>query len=782
MRRNFTCFLLALVFLIFIDAASAQTTEDPIKLTGLVSNVEVNFDARSIPYINAANDADLYYVQGFVTARDRLWQMDLLRRVARGETAEIFGKATIEEDKKWRRYGFARIADESVKHLQPEIKKALEDYARGVNAYIATLNKDTLPVEFRILRYSPREWTTSDSIVIGKILAEALSNTYQLDLIRESMKGIDPAKLADLTNPVTAYDVILYGSDKKSASAANQVDQNYLKSSDDNAELAAIAKNEIELRERSLSRIGMYAEDLAASNNWVVSGKLTADGKPILANDPHLLASAPGIWYLVHLSSPYMRVAGVTFPGVPGVVLGHNAEIAWGATNVGPDVQDLYVETFNDKGEYQTQSGWKPVTEREEVIKFRANPLDPTLSSETLKVRETSNGPVIIERDKISYSLKWTAFDPKNSDFSAFFYLNRAKDWNSFKKALSDYGGSMQNFVYADVKGNIGWQTAGKVPIRRKGDGSLPYDGSKNDGDWIGSIPFNELPNLYNPASGFIMTANQRIVGTDYKYPQLVREYAAPWRARRLYDLISNDKKATVNSTLAHQHDVYNIPLSMFAKEMISLNVVPANTVNIIKNWDGKMVSDSQAAIYVNEVRVCSANKIADANKPVPAYLIRERVLFWALAERSSRWLPSSFDDYGALLKACVTETESSLTKRFGEDRSNWVWGKVMTARFPHPLAVAPLIGAQFATPNQPIAGSGQTPNVASAVSMRHIATPGNWDFTSLVIPLGQSGDPKSPFYKDQFNNWNNTTPAIFPFSADAVKKATVKNLSFVKD
>lgn len=777
MRRISDYFLLSLSALLLAFSVQAQTAVDSVSLPGLNAAVEVQFDDRSIAYIEAKNDADLYYVQGYITARDRLWQMDLLRRVARGETAEIFGKATLEEDKKWRRYGFARIADESVKHLQPEIKKALEDYARGVNAYMASLNKDTLPVEFKILRYSPREWTTSDSIVIGKILAEALSSTYQLDLVRESIKGIDPAKFADLTNPVTPYDVILFGKDAKAKTAAAAADDK-AKPTQRSEDIANLAAEQVALRESSLSRIGLYAEDLAASNNWVVSGKLTADGKPILANDPHLLAAAPGIWYLVHLSSPEMRVSGVTFPGVPGVVLGHNQHIAWGATNVGPDVQDLYVIKTGETAKAQSPA----ISEREEVLKFRANALDPTLTSEPFKVKETTQGPIIIEKDSGSYALKWTALDPKNSDFSAFFYLNRATDWNGFKKALSDYGGSMQNFVYADVKGNIGWHTAGKVPIRRKGDGSLPYDGSTNDGDWVGYIPFNELPNLYNPASGFIMTANQRIVGTDYKYPQLVREYATPWRARRLHDLISNDKKATVRSTLAHQYDVYNIPLSMFAKEMVKLEVVPAGSSDALKNWDGKMVPDSQAALYVNEVRTCTANKIADANKPVPASMIRERVLFWALAERSARWLPTGFDDYGALLKACVGETETSLTKRFGEDRSNWVWGKVMTARFPHPLAVAPLIGAQFATPNQPIAGSGQTPNVASAVSMRHIATPGNWDTTSLVIPLGQSGDPKSPFYKDQFEKWNGVEPAVFPFTADAVKKAAVRKLSFVKD
>jgi penicillin amidase len=536
-------------------------------------------------------------------------------------------------------------------------------------------------------------------------------------------------------------------------------------------------------RASSLARVGFYAEDLAASNNWVISGKRTADGKAMLANDPHLAATAPGIWYLSHLSTPTLRVSGVTLPGVPGVVLGHNDQIAWGATNVGPDVQDLYIETFDADGKYRTPGGQVAPTVRREEIKVRSNPLKPETETVTLDVIETRNGPIFMEEGGKKYALKWTALDPKNAEFEAFYSLNRAKDWTGFKNALRTYGGAMQNFVYADTKGNIGWYAAGRVPLRKVGNGSVPYDGATNDGDWVGTIPFDELPNLYNPPDGYILTANQRIVGTGYKYFGLLsRDAATPWRARRIRDLLSSNTKVSMDDVTAIQRDAYNIPLANLAKEIVKLGTASEDTIASLKSWNGNMTPDSKAAVIVNEIRICMANKMADANKPASSVVIRERVLDWAVRERSARWLPATFADYGALVRTCDAESRAALSdaKRLGPDDTKWAWGSIVKSRFPHPLAVAPLIGMQFATPQVPIAGSGQTPNVASAVSMRHIASPGNWDATRHVIPLGQSGDPQSPHYKDQFELWRTGSPAVFPFTKAAVE-ANAKGVTVFK-
>lgn len=774
-RRMFTS-LYVFSTAIFFLGHNAAAQNDNRQLSGLRSDVKVQRDARGIPYIEAKNEHDLYFVQGFTTAGDRLWQMDLLRRVARGETSEIFGKATLEEDKRWRRFGFAGIVEESTKYLPPELRSALESYADGVNLYISSLDDSTLPIEFKILQYKPRKWTIADSLVIGKILADALSSTWRQDILRASLKDLPKEKFDDLTRLETSYDVVMFGKDRPISKKATVGLQQTTDISD---RILALSAEADLVRGESLARVGFYAEDLAASNNWVISGSRTADGKALIANDPHLQPSAPGIWYLTHLEIPGMRVAGVTFPGVPGVVLGHNDKIAWGATNVGPDVQDLYLETFDDSARVKIPGGWAPATIRKEEIRVRINPLKPETEIVPFEVTETPNGVIILEEGQKKYSLKWTARDPRNNDFGAFFLLNRARNWNEFNSALKNYRGASQNFVFADAAGNIGWHIAGAIPTRRTGDGSLPYDGSSNEGDWIGTIPYEELPNLYNPPSGFIVTANQRIAGNGYKYPQLIRDFAPPWRARRLFELLSAEKKATMDFVTNAQRDSFNIPLSNLSKAIVGANAAAPETLELLRSWDGYMKPESRAAILVNEIRGCLAERIAAENKPVPVAVIRERILDRAVRERVSRWLPASYSDYPSFLKACDSEAISSLTKRFGADRAKWVWGNVVVSRFPHPLAAAPLIGMQFATPSVGIEGSGQTPNVASAVSMRFVASPGNWDATRHVIPLGESGDPRSPHFKDQFEAWRTGTPAVLPFSADAIKKNAVSAIAY---
>lgn len=766
-------FVSAVAFLlVFAVILSAQTTTKTLSVPGLKENVTVRRDARGIPYIEASNDADLYFAQGFVTASDRLWQMDLLRRVSRGELAEIFGTQVLEEDKRWRRYGFSKVAEDSMATLNPQLKKALEDYTRGVNAYIATLDKETLPVEFRVLQYSPAAWKPTDTICIGKILADGLSSTWRLDLIRASLQKLPKEKLADLTNNVTPFDVVLFGKDTAKVESRESKVESQPQISD---EILAFAETEAKIRENSLSRVGLYAEDLAASNNWVISGKRTADGKPILANDPHLQPAAPGIWYLSHLSTPEMRVSGVTFPGVPGIVLGHNENIAWGATNVGPDVQDLYRETYNDKGEYKTPAGWEKSVVRKEEIKIRLNPLKPETEPLILDVEETRNGVVITDEVGQKFALKWTARDPKNQEFEAFFLLNRARNWQEFQNALKTYGGATQNFVYADTSGNIGWIAAGKIPVRRAGDGSLPYDGATNEGDWTGYIPFEELPQVYNPKEGIIVTANQRIVGTDYKYFGVIsRDAATPWRARRIYELLQNNTKVTMDDVRDAQLDVYSRVYANLADEIVKANAASPETLAVLKNWDGKMTADSKPALIVNEIRNCIAGKIAGENN-IPVGIARERLLFWIIKDKVTRWLPAGFADYTELLKTCDKESRISLAveKKFGADETKWRWGNLFVANFQHPLAIIPLIGGQFAAKFTNVNGSGVTPNVGSYVSMRHIASPGNWDATRHVIPLGQSGDPNNPHWKDQFEAWRTGAPAVFPFSKAAVEQNT---------
>ncbi len=778
-------------FLAVVLLASTACWAQTLSVSGLKESVTVRRDERGIPYIEAKNEADLYFAQGYVMAQDRLWQMDLYRRVALGETAEIFGKDGLEEDKRWRKYGFAQLAPESLKLSSPDVRAALENYARGVNAYIAALDAKSLPVEFQVLQYRPRPWQAVDSIIVGKILSEGLSSSWRQDL----MKSLIPAdKRAEMFEPSSNYDVLLVGKDnaakpQKAEIKGQNEDTNGYGIEIRNSMLAALEKAE-NIRKSSLEKIGLYAEDLAASNNWVVSGKKTLDGKPLLANDPHLNASQPPIWYLVNLSAPNLKVAGVTFPGAPGVVLGHNDSIAWGATNVGPDVQDLYLEEFDTANplRYKTPNGFETAQVRREEIKVRKSPFSPETETVSMDVVTTRNGVIFFEDGGKRYALKWTALDPKNNELDGFYYGNRARNWEEFKSALKHYGGATQNFIYADTKGNIGWYAAGRIPIRRTGDGSLPYDGKTNAGDWTGFIPFEELPNLYNPPENFIVTANQRTVGKSYKYHDLIARVFVPFRAARLHQLLAANSKLTVNDMRDFQYDTFSILNSLFAREIVNQKAASEETIKLLSGWDGRMTADSKAALLVNEIRTAFRNKILAASFGADQL----KNINWAnegnfferlLKDKPKNWLPKEFADYAALLRASDMQARENLTKRLGADEAKWSWGEANKIRFNHPLVIAPLIGAQFAVPTLPLNGSGgtaATPNVGANVSMRLIATPGNWDMTRHGITTGESGDPKSPHYKDQLDAWYSGNTPIFPFSKLAVEAAARETIILI--
>lgn len=770
------------VFIFSTVFCFAQAATQTLSVTGLNESVTVRRDGRSIPYIEAKNEADLYFAQGYVTASDRLWQMDLFRRLAGGRTAELFGNLTLEEDKRWRRFGFREIAEKTYESYSPEYRRVLDDYARGVNAYIKSLDKAALPAEFRILQYQPEDWKPQDSLIIGAILADGLSTTWHFDLLKAKFAQLPKETYEKLFLEKTPFDVLVVGKDSANSKSKKTSAQNRNIKIDES--LYESAKLDAETRKSSLARVGFYEEFNAASNNWVISGKRTADGKAILANDPHLPLTVPGIWYLTNLNSPNGKVSGVTFPGVPGIVLGHNEFIAWGATNLGPDVQDLYAETFNEKGEYQTANGWKPSKKRVEQIKVRTNLLKTDTQTIELEVFETENGVVILDQNNKKYALKWTALDSKNETFQAFYKLNQAKNWNEFKDALSTYGGATQNFVFADVKGNIGFHNAGAIPIRNAKGSDRPFDGAKTEGKWTGKIPFAELPNSYNPAEGFIVTANQRLAGDSYKY-FLGNDWADPYRARRIYDLLKAKDKQTIDDSEAIQRDVFSISFDNFAKRIVKSEAASAATLDVLKSWDGKMSADSSAALIVFEIRSAFLKKILEAK--IGAELQKEfrspngsSLIDWLAAEQPKDWLPKEFTTYKDLLIASEQAAIENLTKKHGADRANWIWGNERKINFVHPLSLAPLIGEQFKITPLKGYGNATTPNVGASVSMRHITVAGDWDKTRHGISVGQSGNNKSPFYKDQINDWSAGKTPEFPFSKEAIETAA-KEIIFMR-
>lgn len=789
--------LLPSVCVLAQQTAAPSASSNTLRLAGLRSSVTVRRDERGIPYIEAQSEADLYFAQGYVTASERLWQMDIFRRNARGELSEIFGERTLKEDQRHRAFGSAQLAEALVEKLSPQVRAALEAYARGVNAFIESLDGKSLPPEFQILQYKPRPWRPADSIVVGKNLAEALSTTWTTDIMRASLSDLPADKRAALLTETSPLDVLVVGHDKaatqkKSARGSSSTRKQGVAVGVET--LQALAEI-VQTTERSLERIGLTAEGRAASNNWVVSGKRTATGKPLLANDPHLPPSAPSIWYMTELSAPGLHVAGVTFPGAPGVVLGHNERIAWGATNLGPDVQDVYLEKFDKDNprRYMTPAGWREAEVRREEIKVRKNFTDTATDTVPFEVTITRHGPIILEKEGKRYALRWTALMPDSVEFEGFFFLNRAGNWKEFTEALSRYKGPTQNFVYADVDGHIGYYGAGSIPIRKSGDGSVPYDGSTDEGEWTGFIPFDKLPHLYDPPSGMIVTANQRVAGSDYPY-FLTHEWAAPYRARRIFTLLQEKQKLTAEDFLAIQGDVYSIASATFAREAVKVlkgttamgDEKLRDALALLESWDGRLTADSRAALIAAQMRQSFRRRVLDA-----ALGIRSINYSWSnsdtlvdriITERPPEWLPKEFSSYADLLRLSLADTLQLIKANFGEDESKWTWGSYAKARFPHPLAAAPLIGQQFAIAPFPQNGSGSfggpTVNVGAGVSMRFIADTSDWDKTRHGIAVGESGLPSSPHWSDQLADWRAVSPRIFPFSAAAIKSAAKETMT----
>ena len=803
--RHLTLLLLAFVCIaIFTNPGQTSPQQNAVEIKGIKDRITIRRDERGIPYVEAKNDEDLFFGQGYATAADRLWQMDLFRRTARGELAEVLGAGpnniVLDQDKLHRTYGFSQTVEAELANASPRARAMLEAYARGVNAYASSLDPKSMPPEFQILQYSFRPWTPADSLVVVKIFFEALSDTWRLDLMRQAMSVLPPEKRAALLPEISPLDVILVGKDtqskaKSTASGATPECRPYERCKTLSSEgLARLAYNQ-EIAAAALDRIGFYADALAASNDWVVSGSHTVSGKPLLSNDPHLRPTAPSIWHMVHLSAPGLRVAGVGTAGIPGIILGHNDRIAWGFTNVGPDVQDLYLEKFdpNNPTRYQTPSGWQDAVVRHEQIKVRKGIGSTEYDTITQDVTVTRHGPIIFTDNDKRYALRWTALDPTKNNAESSFAINRAHDWKEFNAAIASFTAPAQNIVYADVDGHIGYHAAGVVPIRKSGDGSVPYDGTTDAGEWTSYIPIAKLPTLFDPPSGIIVTANQRIVGTDYPY-FLTHSWAQPYRARRIFDLLHEKPKLDANDFRRILGDVYAIAGVTFTREAAKLlrpKLTPSDeklraTIDAFEKWDGRVNAESTVAPIAAQMRLAFRSKILTA--ALGPDLVKnyqwsdfDTTLDWIIKEQPAAWLPKEFSNYADLLRACYDEAVSALTKSLGADEAKWTWGDLAKARFPHPLSGAPFIGAQFTIPPFPQNGTGgllgATPNVGAAVSMRLIADPSDWDKTQQEIALGESGLPKNPHWSDQLADWRAVTPREFPFTQAAVVKAAQETL-----
>ncbi len=780
----------ALSYAYYIAHSALPQLDGRLLVSGLAEGVTVTRDSHGVPTIEAANLEDLFFAQGYVCAQDRLWQMDMMRRFGSGELSEILGRDLLKVDREQRILGLRAAAVKSLQTASPRDRSFFEAYARGVNAYIVE-RANKLPIEFRILHYAPSRWSAEDSVVIANEMVKDLNYHYFFDaLAREKILAkLGPELTADLyvnrswrDRPPTVMREDLNQPDTNAGDSDDEDDQD----SPDNS----VTRNRIFSREDLPEGLPVNG-----SNDWVVSGAHTVTGKPLLSDDMHLGHQMPNLWYEAHLHAGTLDVAGVTLPGMPYVIVGHNQRIAWGFTNVGPTVTDVYIENFNQQGAYQTPSGWVQPAHRVEVIHIKDK------ADVSVDVRSTRHGPIITELvagETRPLALRWTLYDVLHIPL---FDVNAAQNWQEFRRAFSQFDAPGQNVVYADVDGNIGYQTTGKIPIRAAGDGSLPVSGADNAHEWTSYIPFEKLPSIYNPPSGIIGTANGRI--TPDNYPNsLSMEWEAPWRTARIYHVLESGRQFSSADMLTLQTDIHS-EADLFAAERLVYAVDHATkpsarakqAADIMRSWDGRMQASAAApTIAWNSIfelrRLLLEPKLgsapADPSKQdeglswkTYSWQMRSVWLENILLHRPKRWLPDAFPNYDELLTAAVEAAVNGPT--VPKDLASWRWGDFNAVDIEHPvLGKIPIIRRWSGPGVQEQSGSAYTVKAVTrhhGPSERFTANLADLDQSTLNIVTGQGGNFLSPYYMDQWKAWYGGTTFPLPFSEKAVDAARVHRL-----
>lgn len=754
-----------------------------LRLLGLAQPVTVLRDARAVPHLYAESLEDLLFAQGYVTAQERLWQMDVLRRTARGELAEIFGRRMLEMDKENRTLGLGEVAERAVERLDTQTRALLEAYARGVNAFIET-HRSRLPIEFLLLGYIPRSWTPSDSLAVGLNMFKLLSTTWPWELLRAKVLEKLPRELADdLYVSRSLLDRPVAEPLPRRVPSPRQQPRVYVAQRGPNSHLTKCRHTLAELIEAT-----SQLAPAAGSNNWVVAGSRTASGQPLLANDPHLPHLLPAIWFAIHLKSPDsaslgrgVNVAGVSLPGIPFIIIGHNERIAWGMTNLWPDVQDLYIERFHPQqpNRYLTPSGWQSVGRRVEYIKVRGEP------DYQLEVLRTRHGPIVHDDGTRKLALRWTALEPELLSLP-FYELNRAQNWDEFRAALALYGGPVQNFVYADVKGNIGYYGAGRVPSRRQGRGEVPVPGDAPDYDWLGYIPAYELPQAFNPPVGILASANNRVVSDDYPH-YLTDRWEPPYRVARIYEVLENQTGYKPEDFLRLQSDILSLPDLFLAQQLMAaagdrdLTPTLGEALELLRTWDGQMRAEETAPLLCHAtshvlLESLLRPKLGD-DWQAYTWFMSPVFLENVLRERPARWLPEGYASYDELLVASLSKAIEELRQEFSAtDVRSWRWGDQLQVWFVHPLFDRlPLLRRWFRVGGTESGGrhsvKAMTPQFGP--SLRLVADLADFDNSLLNITLGQSGHIVSPHYREQHSAWHSGRSFPFPFSDSAVQQAT---------
>jgi penicillin amidase len=819
MRRVLKFILTIIVVPILIGAVVAYVllrrslpeVNGTVRVAGLTAPVEIIRDAGDVPHIFAANKNDALFGLGYAHAQDRLWQMEFQRRVGHGRLSEIFGDVTVPQDRFLRTVGFGRAARAAWGAMPDWAKPQLDAYVAGINAFISRHHGTSLPPEFSLLRFEPELFTGADVLVWVKMMAWDLSANYGFELLRHDLvRAVGADRAAQLMPP--------YGADTLSilpnghAIEETQAARGFLAPSLSRASLSPA----FAVLNAGFPNLAAAQREGLGSNNWVVDGTMTATGKPLLANDPHLGTRIPSTWYLAHVKGGDFEIIGATLPGAPAVALGRNRFIAWGSTNVAADVEDLYRERLDATGRFAEFRGSKePITFIAEVINVKGG------APIRVDVRVTRHGPLVSDAINAMnaaskrepkpppvepLAFRWTALDANDTTVVSFLKLNEAHNWDDFTTALRAFVVPSQNFVYADVDGHIGYYAPGNIPIRASGDGTQPTDGWSGETEWTGWIPFDKLPHLYDPPEHFIVTANHRPAPPSYPYI-LGFDWYEPYRAQRIVDLLHKKPKFAPDDFAAIQADT----LSLHAKALVPLLLSHARptddldrrAADTVRGWDFYASADSAAtAIFQAWFLQLAPTLVADDLGPMVTdsyqgrFSFVTRFLIKTLTSNDSPWCDNtttpSVETCDDAVTRALHEGVADLSRRIGNsDVSRWRWDAVHRAVFPHSgldavSALRPLIsrsvatGGDWATVNIGTVAADQRFEQHLVPGYREIIDLSPADDSRFQDAVGQSGHPMSKYYDDALADWRAVKHRPMQMDREKIEPTAIGRLRLV--
>jgi penicillin G amidase len=738
----------------------SSTVQGTLKLSGLRQPVHVLRDRWGVAHIYAQNQHDLFFAQGFVAAQDRLFQMELWKLSGQGRLAEILGSSALFRDLNARLLRYHGDMTREYESYSPDTKEILEDFTNGINANIAmrlAADGPGLPYEFKLAGFKPEPWKPQDCL--NRMAAFSMTGNAFAELENaELVSALGPekaSKLLDLDPKVTL--------DPSPAT-------NY----------SGLSPGLLTNLVGSDTRIKIPPYYIEGSNNWTVSGTLTETGKPLLANDPHRVLAVPSLRYMVHLSAPGWDVIGAGEPSLPGVALGHNQQIAWGFTVFGSDQQDLYVEELNPENplQYRNEHGWERMEVQRENFKVRGG------SDVSVDLKFTRHGPVMWEDRRRALALRWVGMEPGSAGYLASLAVDRAENWDQFSAAMKRWNVPSENIVYADRHGNIGEYSAGLSPLRKNWTGLLPVSGTGGY-EWSGFIPTADLPHSYNPAKGFIATANNKMIPENYPY-HIGYQWYSRYRVQRIDQVLESAKnsghKLTIDDFEHLQTDDVSLPaLALIQLLRTTISDHPNQIEQLLINWDGAIDKNSAAAalyeIYIQELTKAVVRRVAPQRLSDLANHWSEYQVLTALSNPTTE----AFGDNPAaernkILEECLESAENRLARLEGPDPEKWTWGQVHYMLFRHSLSpVIPDLGPI------PRSGDGETVGATAfghdsfeqvaGASYREILDTGDWDRSVAVNTPGQSGEPGSTHYSDLLQLWSDGRYFPLMYSEAAVKK-----------